>query len=307
MLQTIQEMALSGDQEALEGLWKLLGGEGPLSTDASEGFIPADADFADQLSQLATDLGDDGRSFEDLPAAEQKSLLVLVLLVDAIFGRKASGDPYAAERASLAELAKTFEVRAGRYPAVEALEDAIAEAMAKRVQEKLKSMSDDERRKLAEDMLRQMTDEDRLRFVDRVLGDIDSLDPEQRRQVISDLATELDLDVDVLESAIAGGAAALLPLVIARGAGFSIFLLSTNVMYVLASRVGITLPFAVYMFKNQALGWLLGPVGMLVTTGLTAGWFGLKTWRRRERFRKLVQLVAFVSAWRESRPDESGS
>jgi hypothetical protein len=303
MLQTIQQMALLGDQEALEGVWRLLGGEGPLTADASDGFVAVDGSFAEELDKLAGDLGEDGQSFSELPVGEQNGLLVLMRLVDAVYGRKAAGDPYAAERASLAELAHTFDVRAGRYPTVEALEDAIVEAMARTVQEKIKTMSEDERRKLVEDMLRRMTDEDRLRFVDRVLGDMDSLSPEQREQLISDLASELDLDADVLESAIAGGAGALLPLMIAKGAGFSIFLLSTNVMYVLTSRVGITLPFAVYVFKNRALGWLLGPVGMLVTTGLSAGWFGVKTWRRRERFRKLVQLVAFVCAWRETHPE----
>jgi hypothetical protein len=46
------------------------------------------------------------------------------------------------------------------------------------------------------------------------------------------------------------------------------------------------------------LGWLLGPVGTLVTTALSAGWFAVKTWRRKERFRKLIQVIAYTSAWR---------
>jgi hypothetical protein len=69
-------------------------------------------------------------------------------------------------------------------------------------------------------------------------------------------------------------------------------------MYVVASKAGLTLPFAVYMIKNRALGWLLGPVGLLVTTGLSAGWFAVKSWRRRERFKKLMQLAAYTTAWR---------
>jgi hypothetical protein len=37
---------------------------------------------------------------------------------------------------------------------------------------------------------------------------------------------------------------------------------------------------------------------MIVTTGLSLGWFAAKTWRRKERFRKLVQVTAYCSAWR---------
>src|SRR4051794_31908587 len=106
-------MALSGDQEALEGVWRLLGGEGPLTAEVSDGFVAVDPDFAAELAKLAGDLGEDGHSFDDLPTAEQNGLLVVVQLIDSVFRRKASGDPYAAERASLAELAETFDVRAG--------------------------------------------------------------------------------------------------------------------------------------------------------------------------------------------------
>ena len=53
--------------------------------------------------------------------------------------------------------------------------------------------------------------------------------------------------------------------------------------------IGLKIPFAVYMLKNRALGWLLGPVGILVTTAMSAGWFVARAWRHR-RFRKLVRL-----------------
>jgi hypothetical protein len=94
----------------------------------------------------------------------------------------------------------------------------------------------------------------------------------------------------------------LIPLLLAKQTGFAIFLWTTNIMAATASSVGLTIPFAVYMLKNRALGWLLGPVGMLVTTAMSAGWFVARAWRRKERFRKLVQVVAYCSAWREERP-----
>jgi hypothetical protein len=209
------------------------------------------------------------------------------------------GDIYAAERTALAELARTFAVDASKHATVERLEDAIVDEMAEQVRARLEAMDDDERRQFAEDMLRRMPDEERIRLIDRVLQDFDQLSAEERDAFIQQLATELKIDPDVLDAAVvAGGAATLLPLLLAKQAGFSVFISSTKLMYVVASKAGVTLPFAVYMIKNRALGWLLGPVALIVTTGLSAGWFAVKSWRRRERFKKLMQIVAYTTAWR---------
>jgi hypothetical protein len=263
VIQTIHAMSDAGDDQALEELWTLLGGEGSLGTGARE--RPARAELLIQLVRSAC-----------LP----------------------KGDIYAAERTALAELARTFAVDASKHATVERLEDAIVDEMAEQVRARLEAMDDDKRRQFAEDMLRRMPDEERIRLIDRVLQDFDQLSAEERDAFIQQLATELKIDPDVLDGAVAGGAATLLPLLLAKQAGFSVFISSTKLMYVVASKAGVTLPFAVYMIKNRALGWLLGPVGLIVTTGLSAGWFAVKSWRRRERFKKLMQIVAYTTAWR---------
>ena len=62
--------------------------------------------------------------------------------------------------------------------------------------------------------------------------------------------------------------------------GFAIFLWTHERDGCRSVEREIDAPFAVYMFKNRALGWLLGPVGMIVTAGLSLGWFAAKAWRR---------------------------
>jgi hypothetical protein len=105
----------------------------------------------------------------------------------------------------------------------------------------------------------------------------DAMDVRERQEFVRRLATELGLEEDEVTAAVAGGAAALLPLLLAKESGFVVFPWTTRVRAATASSVGLTIPFADYMFKNRALGWLLSPVGMLVTTALSAGWFAVTT------------------------------
>jgi hypothetical protein len=267
MIQTVYSMATSRDRGALEELWALLGSEGPLK--------PAGrvrSDHADLIAHLI-----------------QSSCLP-------------KGDIYAAERTALAEMAKTVGLEdAARYPTANALEDAIVDALEARMLEALERMSDKERERIARELMKRLSEEQRIQFIDRVLRDWEKLPREQQDAFLKELGAQLDLDeseLTALRQGLAGGAAVLLPTLMARQAGFSVYLLSTKLLFVSASKAGLTLPFTVYMLKNRALGWLLGPIGMLVTTGLSAGWFAVKSWRRRERFRKLVQLVVYTTAWR---------
>jgi hypothetical protein len=276
VLATVHHMALTGDTDALQNLWRLLGGVGPLSAD--------------------------GTSLREF-GPEHPDVQLITELIRKLCGK---GDPYAAERTALAELAKTMQVDAAKYAAVEPLEDALLEAMAARLQEKLDAMTPEERQLFFEDMVRRMSDEERIRLIDQALAGYDAMTDAERREFVKRLAHELGLDEDEVASAIAGGAATLLPLLLAKQGGFKIFLWTTQVMAAAASSVGLTIPFAVYIFKNRALGWLLGPVGMLVTTALSGGWFAVKTWRRKERFRKLVQVIAYTSAWRSDRDELDG-
>jgi hypothetical protein len=149
-------------------------------------------------------------------------------------------------------------------------------------------------------MVKRMSDEERIRLIDQVLEGYDEMNEDEQQHFRHRLAAELGVDDDqLLIDAIAGGAATLIPLLLAKQSGFAIFLWTTRVMAAGASSVGVVIPFGVYMFKNRALGWLLGPMGMLVTTALSAGWFFVASWRRKERFRKLVQLIAYTAAWRD--------
>lgn len=252
----------------------------------------------------AMDAAEDRRALEDLwrllgGASELSPEGGAALVVGLIHRLCGKGDVYAAERVALADLAKTAEVDPAVYPRVAALEDAIIDGLAARLQRKLDAMSPEKRKTFFEDMVKRMSDEDRLRLIEQVLEGYDEMSPEEQAHFRKRLASELGMDEDDIADAIVGGAATLIPLLLAKQTGFAIFLWTTQVMAAAASSVGLTIPFAVYMFKNKALGWLLGPVGMVVTTALSAGWFAVKTWRRKERFRKLVQVVAYCSAWRE--------
>lgn len=262
MVETVRAMAAARDDRALDDVWRLLGGAG----------------------------GERGVS-----ARGQKAELIVALVHD-MCGK---GGLYSAERGALEQLANTVGVEPSRYPAVDPLEDAIVEALSKRLEDEISRMSEEERRKYVEDMVRRMSDEERIRLIGQVLEGYDSMTPEEQRVFLAQLAAEFELDPPELEKAIAGGAATLLPLLIAKHAGFASFLWTTKVMYIAAGSVGLKLPFTAYMLKNTALGWLLGPVGLMVTTAMSLGWFGARAWRRKERFRKLVQLVVYMSIWRE--------
>jgi uncharacterized protein YaaW (UPF0174 family) len=163
-------------------------------------------------------------------------------------------------------------------------------------------MTPEERHAFFEEMVRRMSDEERLRLIEQVLEGYEEMSEEEKAAFCRRLARELDISELEIAAAIVGGAATLIPLLLAKQSGFAIFLWTTNIMAATASSVGLTIPFPVYMLKNRALGWLLGPVGMLVTTAMSAGWFIARAWRRKERFRKLVQVVAYCSAWRDERP-----
>lgn len=266
MLATVREMEEARDREALGDLWRLLGGSSALPR-GPEG----------------------GRFVQDL--------------IHELCGK---GDRYAAERSVLAELAKTVDVNPNEHPDVVGLEDRILEELGRRLQAKLDAMSVDERRRFFEDMVKRMSDEDRIRLIEQILEGYESMSEPERAQFRRRLAAELEVEEDEIAVGIAGGAGTLLPLMLAKQSGFAVFLWTTNIMAATASSVGLTIPFAAYMLKNRALGWLLGPVGMLVTTAMSAGWFAVKAWRRKERFRKLIQVVAYCSSWRDERTLPSG-
>jgi hypothetical protein len=267
MLATLKQMEDQRDEGAFNDIWRVLGGEMTL--------------------QLETD--------EDWTTAFR----LLSTLIQQTCG--GSSDPYLAERKALGELAKILKVDTAEHPTIEGLEDALIEAAAAQINRKLASMSPDERRKFFEDAIKRMTDEDRIRLIDQFLEGYENLDSEEQKLFIKRLAVELGVSEDKLRAAIAGGAAALLPLVIADSSGFAVFLFTTDLMYTAFSTFGITVPFAAYVLKNEALGFLLGPVGMILTAGLSAGWFFHSKARKERRFRKLMQLIARAATWRDSR------
>lgn len=267
MIATIHQMRAARDARALNDMWQILGGSTSLRLDSDDEWDAA------------------------------------VALVSALAQQTCGGpdDPYLAERKALGELAKILKVNTADHATVEALEDALIDAAAKRINQKLAGMSAQERRQFFEDAVRRMTDEDRIRLIDQLLEGYDQMDPNEQEQFIKRLAVELGIDEDKLRAAIAGGAAALLPLLIADQAGFAVFLLTTEIMYTAFSVFGITVPFGVYVLKNEALGFLLGPVGIILTAGMSAGWFFHSKVRKERRFRKLMQLIARVSLWRDTR------
>src|SRR4051794_9758220 len=89
------------------------------------------------------------------------------LVVGLIHRLCGKGDLFAAERGALAELAKTAGLDPGRYPEVDELEDAIIDALAGKLQERLETMTDAERTAFFEDMVKRMSDEGRLGLIDQ--------------------------------------------------------------------------------------------------------------------------------------------
>lgn len=260
MIATVRAMAAAGDRTDLRDLWQLLGGS----------------------SELPSDDADAGR-----------------LVTDLVGGLCGKGESFMAERRAIAKLASTVGVDPEAYPQVEPLEDAIIDALAKRLREKLTAMSSAERHAFFADMVKRMPDDERLTLIEQILDGYEHMDDEARAEFRRQMAKEFDMNESDVAAALVGGAATLIPLLAAKQAGFAMFLWTTKIMFAASSAAGVTVPFTAYALKNQALGWLLGPVGLLVTTALSVGWFGAQTWRRKERFRKLVQVIALCSSWRE--------
>src|SRR5207247_2275351 len=123
MIATVWDMARSRDASALDDLWAVLGGEGALAA----------ADRHETLDELApglaTEAGDPFR----------RRAALLVSLIHDVCGSRVA-DPYSAERGALAELAQTFRVNPAGYPDVDVLEDAIVDAMASQVRNRLEAM-----------------------------------------------------------------------------------------------------------------------------------------------------------------------
>lgn len=268
MIKTIHDMGSAKDGAALQELWTLLGGDGELGA-------------------------------QRRPHKEQAET-VARLVQESCFGR---GEVYEAERKALVALAEPFDVDTALHPTSEALEDAIVDSIIERVRDEIASMSEEEREKFVADMLKRMSDEDRVRTIESLLRAFHELPRDQQEKLVAELAEELGLEEEVVRKAIAGGAAALLPLLIARGSGFTVYLLSTRLMASFFSLWGIVVPFAVYQGKNVALRALLGPIGLIATTALSAGWFAAGAWRRMTRFKKLVQIAVFTTAWRRAQDD----
>jgi hypothetical protein len=263
-------MAQAEDDDALDAIWSMLGAE------------------------VARPRGFD----------RKKHVKVLVELArSSCLGK---GEIYAAERKAIGELALALGLDPEHYPAIDDLEDEIADELLRRLRERLEAMDEEELREQVAKMLKRMSDEQRVRLMEQILMGIDDMEPEEREAFIRKLAEELEVEEEAILHALEGGAAALLPLLIARASGFTVYLLSTKLLYLAFTRGGgVVLPFVVYQMKNRALSWFLGPWGMILTTGLSAAWFGVRKWRRQERVRKLAQLVTYSSFWRrrsESNP-----
>lgn len=270
MIEAVREMAAAGDRDALRDMWELLGGTGSR-------FLGSDP-TAEDLDQ----------------AAEQ-----VTLLLQGLFPGK-QRDPFAAQRAALAEVAEAFDVDSSTHARTADLEDAIYEAIGQRLESRLAGMSDAKREHFIGQALKRWTEEERLRLIEGVADGYDNMDVEAQAALATSLAAELDSTETEIREALKGGASALLPLLMAREQGFALYLGSTQLIHsVLTTGLGLKAPFAVYMLKNRALGWLLGPVGLLVTTGASAGWWAYKARRHSQRMRKLIQVIAYTSAWRK--------
>jgi hypothetical protein len=263
MLNTIKEIGLAEDTSALDDIWHLLGGSSPL---------PANPEEAESL--------------------------VFILSRD-LFG---GGDIYAAERKSLSSLAasKQIGLNPEEFSTTEDLEDAIIKRLGELVQKQMAEMSDEELRSFVEGMVQRLPNDDRLKLIEQVLSGYHEMPPAAQAEFRKKLAEQIGMDEADLTTALAGGAAALIPLLLAQEAGFGLFLATTNVMFSASQMVGVTLPFGAYVLKNQALGWLLGPVGMIVTGAATAGIVGRSLWRQKQQMKRLVPLIAYCAAWRQS-------
>lgn len=267
MIKTIHDMGNADDEFSLQELWTVLGGDGVLS---AQGRTPASQ--ADTIARLVR---------------------------ESCFGR---GEVYEAERKALVALAASFDVNPARHPTSDGLEDAVVEAIIERVGDKIASMSEEERETFIADMLKRISDEDRVRMIEALLRTFKEMPTEEQDKIVEELTRELGVDEEVIRQAIAGGAAALIPLLLAKGSGFTVYLLSTKLMVSFFSLWGVVVPFGVYQGKNMALRALLGPYGMIAATALSAGWFAAGAWRRMTRFKKLVQIATYTSAWRNGRP-----
>lgn len=103
MIASVHAMTEAGDDRALDDLWRLMGGS----------------------------------SEKALPRAKKAALVA-----NLIHKNCGKGELYSAERTTMDQLARTVGVDPTRFPRVEPLEDAIVEAIGRRIEEKLKAMTE---------------------------------------------------------------------------------------------------------------------------------------------------------------------
>jgi hypothetical protein len=84
-------------------------------------------------------------------------------------------------------------------------------------------MTEAERTAFFEDMVKRMSDEDRLRLIDQILEGYAEMSPEEETAFRRRLAKELEINEAAIARSIAGGAATLVPLLLAKQTGFAIF------------------------------------------------------------------------------------
>jgi hypothetical protein len=216
MMATVIEMADQRDATALNDMWRVLGGKTSL--------------------RLGTD--------EDWQAA---ATLINSLIHDTCGGSK---DPFLSERKAMSEIARNLKIDARSHSTIEELGDALVDEASRRIQKKLAAMSEEERTQFFEDLLRRMRDDERIGLVDELVEAYERMAPDEQEDFVRRMAAHMGVEEDAARAALAGGTAALVPLMIADQSGFAVFLLTTKLMYSTFSFVGVTLPIGAYIAKN---------------------------------------------------------
>jgi hypothetical protein len=135
-----------------------------------------------------------------------------------------------------------------------------------------------------------------------ILEAIDSLDEENRKRLFEQLKVD-ELSNDQLTKLIASGGFAAGLAAIVGASGFTAYTAVTSAIFAVSSLIGVTLPFAIYMYATASLAFLTNPVTIAL------GGIGLGAWLTSKSnkviYRRLTPMLVGFSCLNQGSYDST--
>jgi hypothetical protein len=134
----------------------------------------------------------------------------------------------------------------------------------------------------------------------KILEEIDNLDEENKKRLFEELKVD-ELSNDQLIKLITSGGLATGLAAAVGASGFAAYTAVTSGIFAVSSLIGVTFPFAIYMYATAGLAFLTNPITIVL------GGIGLGAWltskSNKAIYRRLAPMLVGFSCLNQSSPD----